>query len=155
MIKTWTLGGLLCCPVPAGPRINNTQRHPCKCGHTHPPPVPLGSNEALLFPRKTWVSKAEAATHGISNPVGTSEATQHIMQPYGRHSHGITSTEPSVKQHCSPSRSFNKCSRTSDLPRVIGPVMGPEAEHEACLKGVAKGNQIPTKENRFQLGQVE
>lgn len=58
-----------------------------------------------------------------------------------------------VKQHYSPSRSFNKDSRRiSDLSRVIRPVIGPEAEHVAYLKGVAKKNQLPTKENRFQLG---
>lgn len=57
-----------------------------------------------------------------------------------------------VEQHCSPSGSFNKCSRrVSDLSRVTGPVIGPEAEH----KGVAKGNQIPTQENRFQQGWPE
>lgn len=58
-----------------------------------------------------------------------------------------------VKQLYSPSRSFNKDSRRiCDLSRVIRPVMEPEAEHVAYLKGVAKKNQTPTKENRFQLG---
>lgn len=77
---------------------------------------------------------------GLGNPKGVIPMERDVNRALG------------VEQHCSPSGSFNKCSRgVSDLSRVTGPVMGPEAEH----KGVAKGNQIPTQENRFQLGWPE
>ena len=76
IMKTWTEVGLLCCPLLAGSRINNTQS--AQVG-THPS-VPLWLSHVLLLLRKTWVRKAGASTHGTSNPVGTPEAAQLIWQ---------------------------------------------------------------------------
>lgn len=86
-------------------------------------------------------------------PTQQKHVKQHraLCNPKGYIPLDTTSTEPSefsdpVATH---SRSFNKCSRRiSDLSGDIQPVMGPDTERVACLKG----NQIPTKEIRFQLG---
>lgn len=76
IMKIWTLGGLLCCPLLAGPRINNTLRHP----NTHPSGTYV-VNLATVLPKKNLGEQSRGHDLGTSSPTGTCEATQHITLP--------------------------------------------------------------------------
>lgn len=128
-------------PRPSTGKVSDTQRR------THAPPACLPVVELGTALTKKNLSKKAKGTdlsnlqpnrNMWSNTVHY--ATLRVVFPWDTTSTETSEFSDPVATH---SRSFNKCSRRiSDLSGDIQPVMGPDTEHVACLKG----NQIPTKE---------